>query len=199
MPFPTYDIATEITAAALWEPTLHAAIDAAGPYDSAFEGLTADGATVTTLFAGAISGPQEATVTAVVLAHAGIAAIRSFQFFESNPIQNILTEVWTNAMVSAAQPTQAGIYRLSWYCELRVVPNVALDSGVVARFMVDGSRKGDAYHRSVEWAGFSGWDRKVYGVGDVPLLEIDFRRDPNEGGDDNVEIRKLKMGIEFMG
>lgn len=199
MPFPTYNIATEITSGQLDNPTLHAEIEAAGPYDSTFIGLNSDEVDVTTLFDGPISAAQEATVTTTVQNHAGVAATKAFQFFESNPAQNISTEVWTNALTSTADATKGGIYRLTWNCELRVVPVGALNSGVVARFMVDGSRKADAYHRSVEWSAFSGFDRKVYSIGEVPLLEIDFRRDPTEGGDDQVEIRKLKIGIEFMG
>jgi hypothetical protein len=100
-------------------------------------------------------------------------------------------------MSQTASPVAAGIYRLSWYFELRVVPVTTLDSAAVARFRINSSRKGDAYQASTEWSGFSGWDRIIFDEGEAPLLEIDFRREPNQGGNDNVEIRKLKIGIDL--
>ena len=126
-------------------------------------------------------------------------SLSTWQFWEVNPADSTLSEAWENAMTQTADPISAGTYRLTWCLELRVVPVGPKNSGVVARFRVDGSRKGDAYHPSVEWSAFAGWDRKVFAEGDTPLLEIDFRRDPTEGGNDSVEIRKMKMGIERMG
>ncbi len=131
----------------------------------------------------------------------------AFQFWETNPAQPTSSEAWQNGLSKTALPVAVGIYRITWSFELRVVLNGALNSGAVARFRLNGSRKGDAYYRpaartgetETEWCGFPGWDRIVFAEGDTPLLEIDWRRDPVEGGNDSIEIRKLKMGIEFMG
>ncbi len=131
----------------------------------------------------------------------------AFQFWESNPAQPTSSEAWQNGLSRTAAPVAAGIYRLTWSFELRIVLNGAMNSGAVARFRMNSSRKGDAYYRPLartgetdtEWQEFTGWDRIVYVKGDTPLLEIDWRRDPVEGGNDSIEIRKLKMGIEFMG
>lgn len=159
-------------------------------------GTTSDDVIAT--FDTALSAPEIVTLDGLVAAHSNVVVTAAFQFWESNPAQSTLSEAWQNAISRTADPTGGGIYRLSWSLELRIVPVDALNGGAVARFMVDGSRKGDAYHRSVEWSAFSGWDRKIFTEGDTPLLEIDYRRDPTEGGNDNVEIRKLKLGVEYM-
>ncbi len=150
-------------------------------------------------FDAALSAGEIIALDAIVTAHVGLITVTEFQFFENNPAQQITTQVWTNAFSMSSAPMSNGIYRLSWNLELRVVPTGALNSAAVARFRVDGSRKADAWHRSIEWSAFAGWDRKVFAEGEISLLEIDFRREPTEGGNDSVEIRKLKMGIELMG
>ena len=148
-------------------------------------------------FAAALSAGEITALDALVGAHLGTVTSQSFQFWESNSTQSTLSEAWQNAMSKTASPVAAGIYRLSWYFELRVVPVTTLDSSAVARFRADSSRKGDACHASVKWSGFSGWDRIIFVEGETPLLEIDFRREPDQGGDDNVEIRKLKLGVDL--
>lgn len=148
-------------------------------------------------FVAALSAGEITALDALMGAHLGTVTSQTFQFWESNPTQSTLSEAWQNAMSRTASPVASGIYRLTWYFELRVVPVTTLDSAVVARFRVDSSRKGDAYHASTKWSGFSGWDRIIFDEGETPLLEIDFRREPDQGGDDNVEIRKLKLSVDL--
>ncbi len=122
------------------------------------------------------------------------------QFWEISgaSAQSTASEAWANAMSRTSVPLVRGTYRLSYNFELRVVPAGGLNSAGVGRFRVDGSRKADAYHNSVEWTAFAGWDRRVFSDGDQVLLEIDWRREPNLDGNDAIEIRKLKLGVEFI-
>ena len=73
-----------------------------------------------------------------------------------------------------------------------------LNSTAQARVLVDGGIKGNVNYRSEEWSVFSGWDRLVVAEGDSPVLLLEIRRDPAEGGNDTIEIRKMKLGIERM-
>ena len=158
---------------------------------------TTHGDSLEIYFVAALSAGEITALDALMGAHLGTVTSQSFQFWESGPAQSTLSEAWQNAMSKTASPVAAGIYRLTWYFELRVVPVTTLDSAAVARFRVDSSRKGDAHHVTTEWSGFSGWDRIIFDEGETPTLEIDFRREPNQGGDDNVEIRKLKLGVDL--
>lgn len=126
------------------------------------------------------------------------ALFTNFQFWEENVAVPTSSEAWQTVIAETALPLAAGIYRITYNFELRVVPNVTQNSGAVARVRVNSSRKADAYYHGTEWCAFSGWDRIIYATGDTPLLEIDFRRDPVEGGNDSIEIRKMKLGIEWM-
>lgn len=146
----------------------------------------------------ALSAPDKTTLDALVAAHAGAPIVSTFQFFESNPAQSTVLQTWQTALTRTLVPVTGGIYRLFWSLELRVVVNVALNSGAVARFSVDSNVKANVHHRSMEWTAFSGWDRMVFVSGQAPVLDLEFRRDPTEGGDDTIEIRKLKMGLVGM-
>jgi hypothetical protein len=151
-------------------------------------------------FVSALSGGEITALDAVV-ASAAIdeATTNSYQFWESNGLQATELQSWQVALARTAAPVVGGIYRLSWSCELRIVPVGPLNSGGVAHFAVDGTVKSDAYYRGIEWNVCTGWDRITLEEGDTPLLEIEWRRDPNEGPNDSIEIRKLKLGIELMG
>ena len=150
-------------------------------------------------FASALSGGEITALDAVVAAAGvGTSTTNSFQFWESNPAQATSLQAWQVALAHTAAPVAGGVYRLAWSCELRIVPSLGLNSGSAARFTVDDVVKSNAYYRGVEWNVCSGWDKFVFEEGQTPLLEIEFRRDPGIGGDDSIEIRKLKIGIELM-
>ncbi len=128
-----------------------------------------------------------------------VAGIPTFQFWESNPAQSTAAEIWQTAMSRTADPMAAGTYRLSWYCELRVNPVGPVNSDAAARFAVDSSVKGSAYLTTGnDWHAFSGWDRFIATEGQQPVLTMEWRRDPDTGGNDNIEIRKMKLGVELM-
>ncbi len=127
-----------------------------------------------------------------------LVGVRRFQFWESNPAQSTDQETWQTALQRTADPMADGTYILSWYCEARVVTVGPLNSNVMIRFTVDGNVKGSADTARTEWHAFSGWDRFVATAGLAPVLALQWQRDPTEGGNDNVEVRKLKMGVERM-
>jgi hypothetical protein len=128
-----------------------------------------------------------------------IAGTPLFQFWESNPMQSTALETWQTALSRTADPMAAGVYRLTWYFELRVNPVGPVNSDAAGRFAVDGNVKGDAYLTTGnDFHAFSGWDRFVATEGQQPVLALEFRRDPDTGGNDNIEIRKMKLGVELM-
>lgn len=195
----TYSIAAETATGKVNGTLLTNEINADPGITTALSYINTSGDDMDIFFAAALGAPEVTALDALVLAHQGTVTVTAFQFWESNPMQTTSSEAWGNAMSQSSAAMSSGIYRLTYNFELRVVPNAAQNSGGVARFVVDGSRKADAYYRGTEWCAFSGWDRKVFAEGDVALLEIDWRRDPVEGGNDAIEIRKMKMGVELMG
>jgi len=130
--------------------------------------------------------------------HTGISTSSAFQFWESNPAQSTELETYQEAMSRTAAAVSGGVYRLSWYAELRLVVSTTKDSICEARFSVDGVVKGNVCTDTINWHAVSGWERHVMVIGDTPVLALNFRRDPVPGGDDTVEIRKMKLGIERM-
>jgi hypothetical protein len=160
---------------------------------------TTNGDVMDLYFASALSAGEITALDAVVAsASVGTATRNSFQFWESNPAQATELQTWQVALAQTAAPVSDGVYRLSWSFELRIVPVQSLNSGAVARFSVDSVVKANSYYRGTEWNACSGWDRFVFDEGETPLLDIEFRRDPVEGPNDSIEIRKLKLGIELM-
>lgn len=127
-----------------------------------------------------------------------VAGTTLFQFWESNPAQQTALETWQEAMARTADKMGAGTYRLTWYFEMRVNPTGAVNSNAMGRFLVDGNVKGNANVIGVDYHAFSGWDRFVATEGQQPVLSLEYQRDPVEGGNDNVQIRKMKLGVERM-
>jgi hypothetical protein len=149
-------------------------------------------------FSAAISGAEETALDAVLTAHTGTTTSQSFQFWESNTAVTTVLETFDEKMSRTAAALVAGTYKLSWYFEMKVTVSGPLNSNGLAQFLVDANVKGSCQHRSVEWSSFSGWDRYVAAEGDTPVLSIEIRRDPTEGGNDTIEIRKMKLGVELM-
>lgn len=124
----------------------------------------------------------------------------TWQMWESNPSQNTQLETWQTALSRTADPLAAGTYRVSWYWELRLVATGPVNSKAQARFRMDAAVKGIDSTIETDWQAVSGWDR-VANVADgaTPTFDIQFQRDPTLGGNDTVEIRRLKIGFERMG
>lgn len=123
----------------------------------------------------------------------------AWQKWESGGVQSTTSETWTGALQRTADPTASGVYKMSWYFELRVVPTGPLDSKAAGRFDFDGNFRGIVVNPDSEWCGFSGWDFVNFNAGDTPVLRLQFRRDPGVGGNDTIEIRRLKLALEQMG
>lgn len=123
-----------------------------------------------------------------------------FQFWELNPADTTTSETWDEKMSRTAEKMSAGTYRLTWYFELKITLTGPLNSNAQARFLVDGNVKGSANLRedTEEWHAFSGWDRYIATSGEQPVLSLEIQRNPAEGGNDTIEIRKMKLGIEYM-
>jgi len=155
-------------------------------------------------FAAALTGAEETTLDALVLAHTGAVTTRKWKKWESNASQATSGdhEAWKNAIVKTAPALAAGGYRVQWNFELRLVAAAssgAPDSLAAARFNYAGGAPEGVYcHAHTKWCGFSGWDFvNNVNEGDTPELKIQFRRNP--GGNDTVQIRRVKMSIEWMG
>lgn len=148
-------------------------------------------------FVSALSAPEITALDAVVAAHTGVAVSLAFRFKEVNGAQTTTLETFQNAATLTPLVGLAkGPYKLSWTCELRVTVSGSLDSRVAVRFQVDGSSKSNTASNSTLWQCHSGWDRYFANANEKPALTLDYRRDPGLGGDDTVEIRKVRLGIE---
>ncbi len=156
-------------------------------------------------FAAALSGAEQTALDAVVAAHNGTVTTQDFQFWEKNAKETTVDETWDEKMSRTAASMRLGTYKLSWYFELKLNPTGPLNSLAMARFLVDANVKGSAETvqgstlAGVGWVAFSGWDRFIAAEGITPVLSLEIQRDSNLGGNDTVEIRKMKLGIEFMG
>ena len=129
-----------------------------------------------------------------------LATNLEFRFKEENAVQTTTQETYQNAATLTPNVgLAAGVYRLSWTCEHRITPAGDLNSRVQTRFQVDGTSRGNTASVSTQWEVHSGWDRFFASEGDKPVLTLDYRRDPGVGGNDTVEIRKVRLGIEYIG
>lgn len=124
----------------------------------------------------------------------------TFQMWESSAIQSTPLETWQGAFSRTALPLASGRYRVQWHWEMRLVATGPVNSKGAARFRIDASSKAIDHTVETDWQTVSGWDRELGIVaGATPTFEIEFRRDPTVGGNDTVEIRRMKMSFERMG
>lgn len=195
----TYTISTETNNGSVNLVLLRDEIEADAGITTSIEYLSASGDTLEIYFAAALGGSEITALDAVVAAHDGVNTITSFQFWEENTAETTTAETFQEKMARTAAAMSAGIYRLSWAFEMKVTPEGPLNSQGVGRFLVDGNVKNIVFHTLENYVTYSGWDRYVAVEGETPELSLEIRRDPTLGGNDTIAIRKMKLGIEFMG
>lgn len=144
-----------------------------------------------------LTASEITALDAVVFAHAPVPTIGGFQFFESNAAQLISVQAWQDVFVATTQALQKGTYIVTWNAECRVVPVGGLNSACQGRVRFRDSNKGLFSWQHEAWQTHSGWDRQRFEAGEITDLIIQFRRDPDVGGNDDVEIRRMKLGIEL--
>jgi hypothetical protein len=192
----TYDLATETANGAVNANLLQAEIVAEVGVISVIQEITVSDVALLIFFQGVLSAPEIVLLDAIVLAHDGAVTEIAAQFYESAASQQTLLETFQVALQKTSNRLAAGEYKLSWYFELKVTPVSTLNSSAEAVFDVDGQTKGTSRCADAGWCSHSGWDRYKATEGAVPVVSILFRRDPAIGGNDSVEIRRLKMSIE---
>lgn len=164
---------------------------------TALDYINTDGNQLDVYFVSVLSGPEITALDALVSAHTGVDVSLSFRFKEENGAQTTTLETFQNAITLTPTTGLAqGPYKLSWTCELRVTPTGPKDSRVHVRFRVDTNTKSNTAEESEQWVCHSGWDRYFAKENEKPALTLDYRRDPALGGNDTVEIRKVRLGIE---
>lgn len=129
-----------------------------------------------------------------------LATSLNFRFKEQNTALTTTAQTYQTAL--ALTPTLGlaeGIYIMSWTCELVVTPSGALNSRAQARFQIDGNTKSVTGMATQYWECHSGWDRYSAYEGEKPVVRLQYRRDATVGGDDTIEIRKIRIGIEYKG
>ena len=80
-----------------------------------------------------------------------------------------------------------------------MTPTGPIDSKAQGRFLIDGVVKGSAVSVDDDWDAKGSFDIYVADEGETPVLSIEIRRNQSVGGNDTVEIRKMKLLIERMG
>lgn len=154
-----------------------------------------DGFTVT--FASALSAGEETTLDGLITAHSTVMGTRDFQMWESNGIQSTTLETYQSAFLRTAPAMAGGMYRVQWSWEMRLVAAGGVDSKAQAKFEFGGIVKGNHVTIETDWQTISSWDRaQNITEGATPTFEIQYRRKP--GGDDTVEIRRLRMSFELV-
>ena len=194
----TYSVSADITAGQAHLDQLTDAIEAEAAITTALESMGGSGDVLDIYFAAALSAPEITALDAVVLAHAPVVVSYAYQMWEANPAQQVTAETYQEAMARTAAPLAPGTYRLAWYLEGRMAATGPLNSNGEVEVRLDGSVKGSISIHREQWDGSSGWDRVIVQSGAQPVLSIHVRRDPAEGGNDTVEVRKLKLSYEAM-
>jgi hypothetical protein len=197
-----YSIATDTGAAAVNVNILKAEV-AASAVVTAFSYIETVGDVLSIHFAGSLTAGEQTTLDAAVTAHQGVATSAAFQMFESVGSQSTTghtdAEVYEEAWSRTVAALGAGTYRISWYFEMQVVPSGPVNSRGQLRMLLNGTPVGVHLATTDTWIGCSGWDRVAdLPEGATPTLSMEWRRDPGLGGNDNVEIRRLKMSLEQM-
>jgi hypothetical protein len=193
----TYDIATETLNGQVDSGVLQTEI-LAGPFTGFLYIGTGDGY-CDCFFDPALSGEDETVLDGYLAVHDGYSTTAEFQFWEKNPQTTTTSETFVETFSRTANTLSVGIYRLSWYFEMKVTADGAINSNGMGQFLVDANVKGSCNMRREEWHAFSGWDRYVASEGDAPVLSFEMQRDPTEAGNDTIAMRKMKLGIEYMG
>lgn len=142
------------------------------------------------------SGAELTTLDALVLAHDGTApATPGWKKWEDNGTSSTQSGTFQTLLERTSPDLGGGVWRISVICQARIVAATALDSEGTVRFSVDGQIKALFPVTTEEWHTFSGWDFSTFNDGDRPVLTIDARR---VGGDDTLEVRRMKFSVEKM-
>lgn len=193
----SYDISAETASGAVNPTVLTKEIEDDTGITTALDYINTEGNQLDIYFVSALSAPEITALDALVAAHSGDETSVDFRFLEVNGAQTTTLETFQNAAtLTPSNGLAQGAYKLSWTCELRVTVSGSKDSRAHVRFQVDGNTKSNTAGDSEQWQCHSGWDRYFADENEKPTITLDYRRDPALGGDDTVEIRKVRLGIE---
>lgn len=195
----TYEISTETATGAAHGRLLVQEIEDDAGITTALDYINQQDDTLDIYFTSSLSAGEITALDTLVGNHQGTETKQEFQFWEENTAETTTAETWQEKMSRTAAALAGGSFLLSWYCELKVTPTDALNSLAAMRFLVDSNVKGSAQTSAEGWVAFSGWDRYVADEGETPTLSLEIRRDPTVGGDDTIEIRKMKLGFQYVG
>lgn len=195
----TYSIASDTSAGDVAPNLLSQEIADDTGITTALDYINTAGDVLDIYFVATLSAGEITALDTLVGAHVATATTRNYQFWESNTATTTTSETFVEKMARTSAAMQAGPYRLSWSFELKVTPVGPLNSRAIARFLVDGNVKNIVCEGKDLYTAYSGWDRYVAVEGETPELSLEIRRDPTLGGNDTIEIRKMKLGIEFTG
>lgn len=196
----TYSIAADTAAGDVSLPLLQQDIDDAATITTAFSHFEQNGDVFDIYFAAALSGAEITALDGVVAAHDAAETSLDFRFAEENGGISTTLQTYQNALtLTPSTGLKKGVYLMSWTCELKVTASGALNSRVQTRFRVAGTTKNNTVTTSEEWQCHSGWDRYFANEGEKPSVTLDYRLDPGVGGNDTVEVRKRRIGIQYIG
>ena len=191
-----YDIATETPNGAVAGSKLRQEILNTVTITTPLESVSVDNdADCIVRFTAPPPAPEVTILDGVLAAHDGIEPTATFKFKEENIAQSNATALWQTALTYDPPELQEGQYIISWQCELRVVPVGALDSAASLRVQVAGVNKHLGHWPFEDWTTVSGYERQRFLAGERPNLMVEFRQDPQVGGDDTIEIRRVKIGL----
>lgn len=196
----TYSIATETASGSVLTTLLTQEIEDDATITTDLDYINTAGDVLDIYFASTLSGPEVTALDAVVAAHDAESTSLQYRFKEENAAQTTTLETYQNAAtLTPAKGLKNGVYRMAWTCEHRITASGALNGRIQTRFRIDSNTKSNTASVSEQWECHSGWDRYFADEGEKPVLTLDYRRDPAVGGDDTVEIRKVRLSMEYLG
>ena len=145
----------------------------------------------------ALTGPEKTALDGIVAAHQGVPTTSEYKSYESNPAQTNGTTSFIVAITQTTPALREGSYIFGWQCQMELIEvGGAINSRGIVQFQIDGNTENtsswfqDAPHT------LSGSTRVIVQEGDTFTITLRYRRDPDLGGDDTIQVSKLKMDYE---
>lgn len=137
--------------------------------------VSVSGTTAFIDFDGYINASIEADCNAVVAAHQGSSFSDTFYTEVSESEETETTTTWNNKLTLQTGALPAGVYAVSWYCEIKVASEVA-STGAQARLEVNDVERAGTSWDQVSYHAFSGSFPTEVVAGETIKLDLDFRK-----------------------
>lgn len=145
----------------------------------------------------ALTGLEKTALDGIVAAHQGVKTTSEYRAYESNPAQTNATTEFSTAVTETTPALREGAYIFTWQCQMELIEvGGSINSRGIVQFQVDGNTENTSSWNQDAPHTLSGSARVIAREGDTYVIRLRYRRDPDLGGDDTVQVSKLKMNYE---